>query len=102
MLFRCTSEVAENELYKYEYKKLIPIYKSLCDNLTDEVTWIHNKANLIVDSACEHVWDLYYDDFIDKKILSKHNFYRLIREELKVKMKVVKISQNATKNCFIK
>ena len=102
MLFECISEVAENELHKYEYKKLTPIYKSFHDDLSDEINWIDDKTNLIIDSACEHVWDLYYDDFINKKILSKHNFYKLVREQLKVKMKVVKISQNITKNCFVR
>jgi hypothetical protein len=101
MIYRCTIET-------YEIPdgciKILPSYKSLNDNLTDVINWIREKAaemNGFHEIACEHIWDLYYDEFIDKKILSKHDFYKLIREKLQVKMKIVRINTEAVKRCFV-
>jgi hypothetical protein len=99
MIFKCISEISEKELDINKYNKITPIYKKLNDDLTDEIHWIHD--NIIVDVSCEHIWNLYYEAFIEKKILSKHDFYKLIRRELSLKCKVIRIDKN-TMYCFVK
>lgn len=99
MMFQATHEVSENNLPE-NYTKIIPKYKTLDDDLTDEINWIYAHEHLITGAACEYVWDLYYKEFVNCKILSKNNFYKLIKKELSLKCKIVRISQDATKYCF--
>ena len=100
MMFQVTHELSENDLPE-TYTKIIPKYKSLEDDLTLETKWIRANESNIVGAACEHVWDLYYDEFIDCKIISKNNFYNLVKSTLHVDMKVTRISEDNIKNCFV-
>lgn len=103
MILKCVIDISESEYVKdvEKYKEPAPIYKSLEDDLSDEINWIRSHESIIVGAACEYVWYLYYDEFIDKMILSKYKFYEVIKKELSVKMKVIRISQDTVKNCFI-
>ena len=103
MIFRCIIDISESKYIKdiEKYKEPTPLYKSLENDLTDEVNWIHSHESMIVGAVCEFVWDLYYEEFIDKMILSKYKFYELIKRELNVEMGVIRISQDSVKNCFI-
>ena len=103
MIFRCVIDISESEYVEDidKYKEPTPVYKSLESDLSDEVNWIRSHESIIVGAACEYIWDLYYDEFIDKMILSKYKFYELIKKELDVKMRVIRISQDTVKNCFI-
>lgn len=103
MIFRCVVDISESEYVKdiEKYKEPTPIHKSLENDLTDEVNWIHSHESIIIGAACEYIWYLYYDEFIDKMILSKYKFYELIKKELNVETKVVKISQDNIKRCFV-
>ena len=103
MIFRCVVDISESDYVKdmEKYKEPTPIYKSLENDLTDEVNWIRSHESMTVGAACEYIWDLYYKEFIDKMILSKYKFYELIKKELNVEMKVIRIGQDSVKNCFV-
>lgn len=103
MIFRCVVNISKSDYVNdmEKYNEPTPIYKSLENDLTDEVNWIRSHESLIIGAACEYVWDLYYKEFIDKMILSKHKFYELIKKELNVEMKVIRINQDSVKNCFV-
>lgn len=103
MIFRCVSEMSEREYLENigKYKDVRPVHKLFGDDLTDDINWIHAHKSMIVGAACELIWDMYYEEFIDKMILSKYRFYELIKKELNVEMKVIRTSQDSVKNCFI-
>jgi len=103
MIYKCTCEISEREYLKDvgKYKDVKPLHKLFDDDLTDEISWIHAHKDMIVGAACEYIWDLYYEEFMEQMILSKYRFYKLIEKELGVKTKVVRISQDTVKNCFI-
>lgn len=98
MIFRCFIDVSEKDLNS-EHKDPTPLYKSLDDDLTDEINWIHAHKSMIVGGAvCKDIWKLYCRDFIDRMTLSKYKFYELIKNKLNVETGVVKTSQR----CFVK
>lgn len=99
MMFQVTHDVSQKNLPE-TYTKIIPKYKSLKDDLTLETKWI--RYNDVVGLPCDYVWQKYYDEFIDHKILSKNNFYKLVKSTLNVKMKVMRTSDDSVKNCFVK
>lgn len=99
MMYQVTCEVAENDLPD-SYIRIMPIYKSLKDDLTLETKWIRNIN--VIGLPCDYIWESYYNEFIDGKILSKNNFYKFVKSTLKVKMKVMRISDHTVKNCFVK
>lgn len=99
MMYQVTCEAAENDLPD-SYIRIIPIYKSLKDDLTNEIDWIHTYKDFIVGATCEYIWELYCGEFLDRKILSKNNFYKLVKKELSLEGKIIRMSQDATKYCF--
>lgn len=103
MKFKCTIEITENELKDIMpmVKKIIPVYKTLSDNITSEIDWIKNQRQMILISSCDFVWDKYCEDFYDKKILPKKLFYKLIRHILHCYSKSVRISDDTVKRFFV-
>ncbi len=81
--------------------KITPIYKTLNDDLTDEIDWIKYWTQMILNASCDFVWDRYYDEFHNKKILPKNLFYKLVRRTLHCCTKPYRTSNNHVKNCFI-
>ena len=86
---------------KISFDKITPVYKTLNDDLTDEIDWINYWEEMILETSCDFVWDRYYDDFHDKKILSRNSFYKLIRQTLHCCSKQVRIN-DAVKYCFVR
>lgn len=82
--------------------KINATYKTLKDDVSKDKRWIHNNSGIVIDAPCEYIWDLYCKDFADEKILSKFDFYKLVRHELNVKSMVVRITDDTTKYCFRK
>lgn len=103
MIFRCIVDISEKEYIENveKYKDPTPVYKSYEDDLTKDIIWIHAHKSIIVGAACEFIWDMYYREFINCEILSKYKFYELIKKELNLETKVVKISQDNVKRCFV-
>lgn len=103
MKFKVHLTLTEAQLanVKMSFDKVTPAYKSLNDDLTEEVEWICHNKNMIVGAACEFVWDMYYTAFYHKKILTKTAFYKLVRNTLCVKNKPFRLSSDTVKYCFV-
>lgn len=104
MIYKTIIETSETDLQNVINKSISirPIYKSLDYDIESDISWIHAHSDMIVGAACEFIWDLYYDDFLDNKILSKLKFYELVRHELNLECKHIRLSSNIVKYCFIK
>lgn len=103
MKFKVHLTLTEAQLanVKMSFDKIAPAYKSLNDDLTEEIEWIRDNRKMIVGAACEFVWELYYTAFYHKKILTKTAFYKLIRDTLAVKNQVIRLSSDSVKTCFV-
>lgn len=101
MRFKVICEVSEPELMKVSSmtKKIIPLYKSHAE--AADIDWIHKNKDIIIDSACTLVWDKYCEDFTDDIILSKNTFYKLVKRELGLKNKMVRVATDAVRYCFV-
>lgn len=104
MMYKVIYEVTEAQMknLKLSPNKITPVYKTLDDDLTDELDWIDYWEKMILDTSCEFVWDRYYDDFHDKKILSKNLFYKLIHQTLGCHSKQIRLTRDTTKYCFVR
>lgn len=100
MKFKVISEVTETELMKLlpTVKKIIPLYKSQAE--VADIKWIHENKDMIINSACEFVWDMYCEAFADDMILSRNKFYDLIRSELNLESKMVRFTDDVIKYSF--
>lgn len=101
MIYKCTVEVNETQLNDVlpTAKKIIPLYKSQAEAV--DIDWIHQNKDMIIGAACEFVWDLYQSTFFNEMILSRNAFYKLVRHELNVMMKVVRLSCDVVRYCFV-
>lgn len=101
MIYKVICEVTEAEFMKLSSiaKKIMPIYKDMPDE--NDVRWIHENESIIVDTACEYVWDKYCEFFANEKILSKYNFYKLVRYELNLKTTTMRVAHDAVRYCFV-
>lgn len=101
MMFKVICEVSEAEFMKLSSiaKKIMPIYKDMPDE--NDVRWIHDNENNIVGMACVYVWDRYCEAFTNEKILSKNMFYKLVKRELNLKNKMMRLANDSTKYCFV-
>lgn len=79
-----------------------PEYKSLLDDLEKDITWIHNNEKMIVDCVCSAVYEFYCADLIDEKVISRNLFYGLVKRELNLTIKQVRLDENRIKKCFCK
>ena len=104
MMFKCMFEMTELELRNTTSKctRIVPIHKTLDDDLSADITWIHNNADTIIGSSCDYVWNLYFDYFINEKILSKNNFYKLVKQELNISSAIIRVTNDNVKYCFRK
>ena len=100
MRYKITTEISSSELMQYQYSKIIPQYKSQAE--AADIDWIHENKESIIDGVCEYVWDKYNEAFIDDKILSKNNFMKLVKRELNLTCKTVRLTSNSVKYCFVK
>lgn len=100
MRYKITTEISASELSQYQYNKIIPQYKSQAG--AADINWIHENKNIIVDGVCEHVWDRYNHAFVDDKILSKNKFIKLVKTELNLTCKIIRLTENDVKYCFVK
>lgn len=100
MKFKVVCESGGNDLYKLlgYAKKISLLYKSKADNV--DIEWIHQ--NVQDGMACKYVWDKYYNDFYDLKILSKKKLFETIRDELDMTCKTIRTSKTEIKYCFCK
>ena len=100
MKFKITCEVTEDQMMKLlpMAKTIIPQYKSRAG--IADIDWIRRNKDIIVDAACDYVWDMYYEAFADKKILSRNAFYKAVRYELGLKSKLLRIDGDTIKYCF--
>lgn len=80
-------------------KKIIPLYKSRAEAV--DIDWIRRNKDIIVDAACEYVWDMYCEAFANEKILSRNAFYKAVRYELGLKSKLLRIDGDTVKYCFV-
>ena len=100
MRFKITCEVSETELMKLTSvaKKIIPLYKSQAEAV--DIDWIHQNKDMIIGTACTLVWDKYCEDFTNDIVLSKNTFYKLVKRELGLKNKMVRVANDAVRYCF--
>lgn len=96
MIFKCVIETSE---IPDGCSKITPVYKSLNDDLTNEIEWIHQHE--IINAVCEYIYDLYCESFKEKKVLTRNSFYKLVRKELPLKSKAIRIGQDNVKRCFV-
>lgn len=103
MKFKVQMTLTEAQIknMKLSLDKITPIYKTLDDDLTDEIDWIKFWSQMIFDTSCDFVWDRYYCDFHDKKILPKNLFYKLVRHVLNCRSKSRRINENSVQYCFV-
>lgn len=103
MIYKTIAEITVTELNENmsACERIIPVHKSLKDDLTLEINWINNHKHLIPGAACEFIWDLYYEDFIDQKILRRYDFYKLIRRQLDLECNTVRTANESIKYCFV-
>lgn len=108
MMFKMTLHVTEammNHIFKrikFLKADVVPINKTLNDDLTEEIKWIDYWADMISCAPCDYVWEQYYDEFSDKIILSKNNFFKLIKRHLNLRSKTMRLGDDSVKYCFYK
>lgn len=108
MMFKMTLQVTQAMMthifkrIKFLKADVVPMNKTLNDDLTEEIEWIDYWSEMISSAPCDFVWDRYYEEFSDKMILSKHNFFKLIKRHLNLKSKTVRIGKDSVKYCFYK
>ena len=104
MLFKVQVIVSEQELNQvtsYSTIKIIPIMKSLFDDLENEINWINeHKNDCIIGYPVDLAYENYKKDFENEPILGKNSFSKLAKKELKIQTKLVRIDKNI-QNCFI-
>ena len=101
MIHKCTVEVNETQLNDIlpTVKKIIPLYKSQEEAV--DIDWIHQNEDMIIGTACTFVWDRYCEAFADDMILSRNAFYKLVRRELGLKNKMIRIANDTVRYCFV-
>lgn len=97
MRYKVIQSVSENELRNMTCEKILPDYKISPDE--EDINWV--RSHDVLDASCEFVYDNYYNDFINEKILTKNLFYKLVREIHDVECKVVRLSNETIKNIFV-
>lgn len=99
MIYRVKCEISRKDidLILPFAKNITPIYRY--EPNESDVTWIHE--NVKAETACEHVWEMYCDTFEGDMILSKYKFYELIRQELNMVTKNMRLTDNSVRYCFI-
>ena len=104
MLFKVQVIVSEQELNQvtsYSTTKIIPIMKSLFDDLENEINWINeHKNDCIIGYPVDLAYENYKKDFENESILGKNSFSKLAKKELKIQTKLVRIDKNI-QNCFV-
>ena len=104
MLFKVQVIVSEQELNQvtsYSTIKIIPIMKSLFDDLENEINWINeHKNDCIISYPVDLAYENYKKDFENESILGKNSFSKLAKKELKIQTKLVRIDKNI-QNCFV-
>lgn len=101
MMYEIKLHVTEEELRhnKFALYDIRQLYKPKCDEA--EKNWILEHANMIEGIAANYIYDLYYNDFKDKEIVTKHKLYQMCRELLNLDTKMARIEDN-TMYCFTK
>lgn len=101
MKYKLTCEVTEDQMIKLMpmTKKIIPLYKLKAG--AADIDWVHQNKDIIIDAACEFVWDMYCEAFTDDIILSRNKFYELIRSELNLESKMARFTDNVIKYSFV-
>ena len=103
MIYETVIEMTATELKENlsKCKKIRPVYKLFGDDIQQDISWVRSHSKMIVGAACEFIWDLYYKEFLEHQILSKHRFYELVRRELNLECKLIRLSSNTVKYCFM-
>lgn len=101
MKFKLTCEVSPNDLKDINTNnaKLTPLYRS--NPTSEDIKWINERGKLIVGAACDFIWEMYYRDFIDERILSKKKFFELVREIFGCECKMTRLATDSVKYCFV-
>lgn len=108
MMFKMTLQISEAMMnhilkrIKFLKANVAPINKTLNDDLTEEIEWIDYWSETINGAPCDFVWDKYCEEFSDKMILSKHNFFKLIKRHLNLRSKTMRFDKDNVKYCFYK
>lgn len=103
MIYEVKIKLNEEEFRQFDFQNAAfvnPLYKKECDD--QEKDWIVSHSEVIGHGiVASYVYELYWNDFIDKKVVAKTKFYKACREILGLEMKRISI-ENETKYCFIK